>query len=135
MGYAIATIIGGIIAASGFIISKRPDAKEWIDKITPYQGWLGIGLVAWGLYWLVGFVLPNFGAFTSVPLQLAVIMTVLISGIGVGFLLGFGLITQYVLSKNETAAAKGAALRQKLMTIQAPLGLVAIVSGILSYVV
>ena len=135
MSYALGTIIGGIIAASGLIIARRPDAQQWIDKLTPYQGWLGFGLFAWGMYWLVAFILPNFGAFTSAPLQLAIVMAVLVSGVGVGFLLGFGLIAKYALSKNATAEAKGNALRQRLMTIQAPLGVVAIVSGVLSYVV
>ena len=136
MSYALGTIIGGLVAASGLIIARRPDAQEYIDKITPYQGWLGMGLFSWGLYWLLSFVLPNLGSFaSSAPLQLAIIMAVLVSGIGVGFLLGFGLITKYALSKNATAEAKGKALRQRLVAIQAPLGLVAIVSGVLSYVI
>ncbi|MBL4636391.1 MAG: hypothetical protein JKY56_21195 [Kofleriaceae bacterium] len=135
MSYALGTIVGGVIAASGLIIARRPDAQEWIDKITPYQGWLGLGLFSWGLYWLVGFVLPNFGALTSVPVQLAVIMAVLVSGISIGFLLGFGLITKYALSKNAQAEAKGKAIRQRLTMIQAPLGLVAVASGVLSYIV
>lgn len=134
MSYALGTIIGGIIAASGLIIARRPDAQQFIDKITPYQGWLGFGLFSWGLYWLVAFVLPNIGAFSAAPLQLAVIIAVLASGIGVGFLLGFGLITKYALSRNATAEARGRALRQRLVAIQAPLGLVAIASGVLSYV-
>lgn len=135
MGYALGTIIGGIIAASGLIIARRPDAKEWIEKVTPYQGWLGVGLFVWGLYWLVAFILPNFSAFTAAPLQLIVIMTVLVSGTGLGFMLGFGLITKYALSKNATAEAKGQAIRERLVAIQAPLGLVGVVSGILAYVV
>ena len=135
MSYALGTIIGGLIAASGLIIARRPDAQEWLDKVTPYQGWLGFGLFAWGLYWLITFILPNIGAFTSVPLQFAVILTVLFSGIGVGFLLGFGLLSKYALSKNATAEAKGQALRQKLVLVQAPLGLVAVASGVLSYVI
>jgi len=135
MTYAIGAIVGGLIAASGLIIARRPDAQEYIDKLTPYQGWIGIGLFCWGLYWLVTYMLPNFGNFTSVPLQLAVFMTLLVSGIGVGFLLGFGLISKYALSKNAAAEAKGQAIRKRLVAIQAPLGVVAMVSGILAYVV
>jgi hypothetical protein len=52
-----------------------------------------------------------------------------VSDLLVGFLLGFGLITHYALSKNEQAKAKGAAIREKLVGIQAPLGLVSIVLG------
>jgi hypothetical protein len=49
MSYALGTIIGGLIAASGLIIARRPDAQEWLDKVTPYQGCLGLGLFSWGL--------------------------------------------------------------------------------------
>lgn len=134
MSYALGTIVGGVIAASGLIISRRPDAQEWIDKITPYQGWLGMGLFTYGLYWLVTFILPNFGSFTAFPVRLAILVTMLVSGIGVGFLLGFGLITKYALSRNASAEARGKALRKQLVSIQAPLGLVAIVSGVLSFI-
>ena len=31
-------IVGGILAVSGLIISKKPEAKALIDKIVPFQG-------------------------------------------------------------------------------------------------
>jgi hypothetical protein len=49
----------------------------------------------------------------------------------VGFLLGFGLITHYALSKNAQAMEKGQRIRSTLMGIQAPLGLLAVVMGAL----
>jgi hypothetical protein len=49
----------------------------------------------------------------------------------VGFLLGFGLITHYALSRNATAMARGQQIRAKLMSIQAPLGALAVVMGAL----
>ncbi len=52
-----------------------------------------------------------------------------LADLGVGFLLGFSLISKYALSKNEQAMAKGQQLRAKLLKIQAPLGLFAIVMG------
>ena len=39
---AIIAILGGILAASSLIIAKKPNAKELIDKLTPYQGWIGL---------------------------------------------------------------------------------------------
>ena len=47
-----------------------------------------------------------------------------------GFLLGFGLITKYALSKNEQALARGQQLRGKLVVYQIPLGLIGIGLGI-----
>src|SRR5262245_19956239 len=42
-------IIAGILAASGFIISKSPNAKQLIDKVVPFQGFIGVAVLAWGL--------------------------------------------------------------------------------------
>ncbi len=36
------TIAGGILAASALIIARKPNAKQLIDKLTPYQGWIGV---------------------------------------------------------------------------------------------
>ena len=36
------TIAGGLLAASNLIIARKPNAKDLIDKLTPYQGWIGI---------------------------------------------------------------------------------------------
>jgi hypothetical protein len=42
-------ILGGILATSNIIVAKRPDAKQLIDKLTPYQVFIGVGLVIVGL--------------------------------------------------------------------------------------
>jgi len=42
-------ILGGILATSNIIVAKRPDAKQLIDKLTPYQVLIGVGLVIIGL--------------------------------------------------------------------------------------
>jgi hypothetical protein len=49
----------------------------------------------------------------------------------VGFLLGFGLITHYALSKNPAAMVRGQQIRSKLISVQAPLGAFAVVMGAL----
>ena len=46
IGIVIA-ILGGLLASSSIIIAKKPNAKELIDKITPFQGWIGIILAVW----------------------------------------------------------------------------------------
>ena len=55
---AIIAIIGGIIAASSFIIAKKPDAKELIDKLTPYQGWIGVVLTFFGVWGIFNSLVP-----------------------------------------------------------------------------
>lgn len=126
----LVTIAGGMLAASSLIIKRLPNAQSVIDKIAPYQGWIGVVMFIWG-------VLDTVRAVTGISLlgEAPIIWTLwLLSGLAdllVGFLLGFGLITHYALSKNEQALAKGQAIRGKLATIQGPLGLFAIVMGVL----
>jgi len=124
------TIIGGILAASGFIIKRSPNAQQLIDKLTPYQGWIGMVMFGWGVWETIHSVL-GMAMLASHPL---VWVFWLLSGVAdllVGFLLGFGLITHYALSKNPAAMARGQQLRSKLVGIQAPLGALAIVMGVL----
>ena len=135
MSYSIAAIVGALIALSGTIIARKPDMKGLFEKIMPYQGWIGVGLFGYGLYWLFLYVIPNFGAFTAAPLTLAIVVAMLVSGVGLGFLLGFSLLSKYLFSKNETARVKGEELRLKLAAVQMPVAVVALVSGISSFVV
>ena len=122
------TIIGGILAASGFIIKRSPNAQQLIDKLTPYQGWIGIVMFGWGIWETLHSVL-GISLLGSHPLTWVFWLLSGVADLLVGFLLGFGLITHYALSKNPQAMARGSQIRAKLVGIQAPLGLLAIVMG------
>lgn len=124
------TIAGGILAASGFIIKRMPNATSLIDKIAPYQGWIGILMFSWGVWDTLHAVL-GMSLLATHALIWAFWMLSSVADLLVGFLLGFGLITHYALSKNATAMAKGQRIRSTLMGIQAPLGILAIIMGAL----
>ena len=126
----IITIIGGILAASGFIIAKKPNAKELIDKIVPYQGWIGVVMFFWGIWEIIG-CLRLISLLSKFPLRWIFWMLSGVADLGVGFILGFALISKYALSKDATALAKGQELRGKLVKVQVPLGFLAIVMGLL----
>jgi len=123
-------IAGGVLASSGFIISKKPNAKELIDKLVPYQGWIGAVMFFWGIWETIS-VVTHLGQLGEAPLRFVFWMLVAASDLLVGFLLGYGLITKYAFGKNEQAQEKGAAVRAKLVKWQAPLGLLAVVMGVL----
>jgi hypothetical protein len=126
----IITICAGILAASAFIIAKKPDAQEWIDKLTPYEGWIGLCTFGWGVFDMIG-VLTSIGMLGEFPLRWVFWLCVAVADLLVGFILGFKLISKYALSKNEAALAKGQAIRGKLTTVQIPIGFFAIVMGVL----
>jgi hypothetical protein len=126
----IITILGGIIAASAFIIARKPNAKDLIDKITPYQGWIGIVMLVWGIYELFG-ALTNMSLLGSFPLRWTFWLACGVADFGVGFLLGFGLVSKYALSKSAAAQKRGQELRGRLVKVQVPLGMLACLMGVL----
>ena len=122
------TIAGGILAASALIVARKPNAQQLIDKLTPYQGWIGIVMFFWGIWGLFS-ALKHVALFKLAPVLYSIWIVCGVADLVVGFLLGFGLITKYTLSKNEAALARGQALRVKLAKYQGAFGLLAIATG------
>ena len=127
---SIIAIIGGLIASASVIVAKKPNAKELIDKLTPYQGWIGVILAFWGVWGAISLIL----GIGSLSLAWIIGLAVAVVEFVVGFLLGYGLISKYLLEKNETAKEKGQALRLKLTKYQIPAGLILLALGVLSLV-
>ncbi|MEM9188759.1 MAG: hypothetical protein AAGF12_06260 [Myxococcota bacterium] len=126
----IITIAGGLIAASNLIVSRMANAQTVIDKLTPYQGWIGAVMFVWGIKEII-FSITGLGMLSTSPLLWVFWLLVGLADLLVGFLLAFGLITKYALSKNQQAMEKGQRIRAKLAPFQGILGLFAIVMGVL----
>ena len=127
---AIIAILGGLIAASSLIVSKKPNAQELLDKLTPFQGWIGVILTFWGARGIIYSFLSigSMGIAWIIGLAVSACMFI------VGFLLAYSLISKYLLEKNETAKKKGQELRLKLTKFQVPAGVILIILGVLSIV-
>ena len=128
MFYTIIAFLGGVLAASGSIIKKKPNAAELIDKIAPYQGFIGVIVLISGIFGLLG-SLTSIGSLSFgwiINLMKALVTFT------VGFLLSFSLLSKYLFKKNETALEKGQSLRGKLVNYQIPAGYLLIVMAILS---
>lgn len=133
MLYAILLIILGILAVPSLIVSKKPNAKELIDKIAPFQGWLGLVFCVIGIWGIITSIL-SIGLLTSAPILWIIALAVALVEACLGFILGYNLIVKYILSKNEAAAAKGEQVLAKLLPLQGKLGIAAIVIGLLAIV-
>ncbi len=117
----------GVLGASSIIIAKRPDAKEMIGKLAPYQGWFG-ALSAIGGVWTVISSILNIGWLTVAPIYW---ITYLADGglqVVLGLLLGVGVMKQFI--KDPTANEKMDQTIAKLAPYQGMLGLVAIGVGL-----
>ncbi|VAW42128.1 hypothetical protein MNBD_GAMMA01-2269 [hydrothermal vent metagenome] len=117
----IISLVGGSLAAASLIVKMKPDAKNLIDKLTPYQGIVGLVLLGWGLWSAINIVRGLLAGSFDVVSVVGVVVQLL-----VGFLLSFGLLSQFLFSKSEAAKEKGQALRLKLAGYQGVLGLVLI---------
>ncbi len=128
MYYGILLIVLGLLAVPSLLLSKKPNAKELFDKITPYQGWIGCVFAFWGAWGIISSIL-NLGWLGSIPIYWITYLAVSMLEFGLGFILGYSLIQKYVLSKNEKGAEAGEKLLAKLMPLQGTLGIVAIILG------
>jgi len=111
----------GVLAASSAIVANRPDAQKYIEMLRPYQGWMGFVATLWGIWTIISSLL-NLSWLTSVPLWW---ITYALAGVllaGLGFLSGYPLLSQYLLSKNAEAQRQGAAALAKLTPYQINLG-------------
>lgn len=129
MFYGITLIILGLLAAPSLLLSRKPDAKEILDKITPYQGWIGLVFCVLGIWGIIQAVL-NISILGSFPIWWLTWAGSSALQAALGFILGYGMINKLLLSKNEDAQEKGAELLAKLAPIEGKLGLIAVFLGI-----
>lgn len=134
MIYGIMLIILGLLAVPS-LLANKPSAKAMLDKIVPFQGWIGVIFFIWGVFGTIQVIL-NVGWLSSgLVLAWVIWLLVEICELLLGFLLGYGLIAKYALAKNEAAKAKGEQILAKLLPWQGRLGILAIVLGILFIIV
>ncbi|MBV9522288.1 MAG: hypothetical protein JO010_05820, partial [Alphaproteobacteria bacterium] len=95
-------LVLGILAAASSIVAKRPDAQASIDKLVPYQGWIGFIACLWGIWIIISAVL-NLSLLGFAPIWWITLAATGVLEFALGLLLGYGLLTQYLLSKNAEA--------------------------------
>lgn len=129
MGYlnGVWLAVLGILAAPNLIIAKKPEAKEIIAKIAPYQGWIGVASAIYGLTQVIKF-LGNTWLFDIAPIGALTWIVAAVIQLVLGLLLGIGVIKSFVSS--EDAKAKMDDMISKLATKQGTLGLLGIILGL-----
>jgi hypothetical protein len=126
----ITLIVLSLIAVPSIILAKKPNAQELLDKIAPYQGWIGLVFTFWGVYGIIFSGILGLGWMAHWPIYWITLLAVNIMQAVLGFMLGYGMISKYVFAKNEEAKKKGAELLAKLAPIQGKLGIAGIIVGI-----
>lgn len=129
MIWGISLVLLSIIAVPSLVLAKKPNAKELLEKVEPYQGWIGMVFCFWGIWGIISAIL-NLGWLTTAPIWWVTFLAGNVISAALGFMLGFGLINKYFLSKNADAKAKADNIREKIAPKQGKLGLVGIAVGV-----
>jgi hypothetical protein len=128
MIYGITLVLLSIIAVPSLVLSKKPNAKELLEKIEPYQGWIGLVFCFWGVWGIITSIL-NIGWLTTSPIWWITLLAGSVVEATLGFMLGFGLMNKLFLGKNEKAKEKATEIRSKIAPKQGKLGILGIVVG------
>ena len=127
MIYGIWLAILGILAVPSLIIAKKPEAKEWIDKLVPYQGWIGAISALGGAWGIISAVL-TLSWLSIIPIYWITLLAGAVLQLSLGLLLGVGILKTFI--KDATANEKLDQTITKLTPYQGTLGLAAIGLGI-----
>lgn len=111
----IVALLLGILGAANMIVGKKPEAQDFINKIGPFQGILGV----------IGLVLGVMGILNSLS------PFMLIPLIGSAVFAALGLIFALDLIKSVTGSSALDSLAAKLMPFKGLMGLVLI--GLTAY--
>ena len=123
-------IVGGVLAISALIVAKKPEAKQLLDKITPYQAIIGVVLLGWGILSLIRSLKGIGLAFKVIPVFTVSALAMIACAILLGFLFGMPQIAKWAPGESG-AEVKAMELSKKLAPFQVILGLVGIVSALL----
>jgi hypothetical protein len=127
---ALLLLVGGFLAVSGLIVAKKPNAKDLIDKLLPYQAGIGVALLALGLVNLLRTIGGVFTLIKVLPLLGLSWLAVVVISILLGFMFGMPQIAKW-LPGQAGAEQKGLELSRKLAPFQVILGLVGIVASLI----
>ena len=125
----VAIVLGAFILAPRFIEDKE-DAKQLLEKISTFKGIIGLVVMIFSVMAFMSLI----GTIDLKDLfRISLLATIVVTA-ALGFVLGFGLISEHVLSKSESASEKGEELRGRLQPRQEILGMAAIGLAVLTTV-
>jgi hypothetical protein len=123
-------IILGMLGAANIIIAKKPDARVIIEKFSPYQGWIGVVALFYGVFEVIQAIglMSMLGAGLWQMLWWVTFLASAGLQIALGLLLGVGTVKTFV--KEPRVTEKLTTLSQKLAPYQGTLGLISMATGV-----
>ncbi len=129
--HALLLIAGGILALSAFIVAKKPEAKAMIDKLVPFQAFIGVALLAIGLVRLLQFgPINSFRLLKVWPVLGITVIGATYGAIVLGFFFGMPQIAKWIPG-DSNAETKALELSKKIAPFQMIFGVVCLGAGLL----
>lgn len=125
---ALVLIAGGLLAASAVIVARMPDAQYRLNRLMPFQGLIGLGMLVLGVMNLIR-ALSFVRYMRSVPVIGASWLTVIGCSLLLGFLFSMPIIGR-LIPGNSSAEQKAAEIAAKISGIQILLGLLGIIAAV-----
>lgn len=127
---ALVVIVGGILAVSALIIANKPDAKQIIDKLVPFQALIGVAMVALSVVTLLRMLSVLSDMFRVNFMWALGIWCMIGAGVALGALFGMPQVVKWIPG-DSNAEHKAMELSQKIAPFQVILGLVAIAGSVI----
>jgi hypothetical protein len=125
----ILMIVIGALAAMSLITAMVKDSEKLLNVIVPFQGYLGIVAFIWGIWGIISCIL-GLSWIGQWPIWWITLLIISLVELVIGFMLGFSLLSKYVLSKNEEAKKKAEEMLAKLSPYKVTLGLIGMGAGV-----
>jgi hypothetical protein len=119
-------IVGGVVAASGLIVAKKPDAKAILDKLVPFQALIGLVLLGFGIIFFV--MLGPISAFKAIK-EDALPAVANLGGVLIAVVLGFVFALPQIIRAAPGAEQRANEMAQRIAPFQLLLGLLAAACG------
>lgn len=129
----IALGAGGLLAASGLIAARKPNAREVIDKLAPFQVTIGVAMLVLGVVNLLWALTHGIiAALTNTASLYGItVFAMTITSILLGFLFGLPQITRWMQGRGD-AGQKAAELARQIAPFQGILGLIGLAAALLA---
>ncbi len=125
--FELLLILGGVIACSGLIAAKKPDAERILAKLVPFQAVIGLTMIGFGIIFFV--LLGPIAAFKAIKAD-AMLAVANLGGVLVAIILGFLLALPQIVRMAPNAEQRAQELAQKIIPFQLLLGLIAAACGV-----
>lgn len=122
-------VLAGLLAAAALIIAKKPDAKQYIDRLAAYEAVIGVGLIPVSLINFLRLLDAISLVFRAVPLFAAAFLAMVGAGFLLGALFGMPQIAKWIPGESS-AEQKAVELSKKVAPYQVALGVVLVIASL-----